>query len=858
MQKDITLWHTLSEKELSSRLATNLDLGLSEAEAQNRKKEFGPNELQKETEAPWISTLFNQFKNPLILILLAAAGATFWFAEYTDSAVISLAIFLNTALGYAEERKSTKALASLQKILSYKAHVQREKKERIIPQEDLVPGDIILLKPGSKIPADARILQSFNLQIAEATLTGEWLPSPKCSGISNPNTPMADRDNMAYMGTLVEQGSGKAIVVATGKQTELGTIGKLLATTKEETTPYQQQLAKFSWIMGGIVTLFSIFLFAEGLLFGKQMFDMFKTAVAVAVSAIPEGLPMAMTVILAIGAQRILKQKGLIRRLSSAETLGSATVIATDKTLTLTEGSMQMESVIPLKAKDKNALLRAMALANEAFEEEMQNKIVFQGRPTDKALATGAIEAGFSKRVLEENLPLLLRIPFSSETGYIASFHKQGKETLLCVAGNPEKIIEKSLISNHKRALAEKALLQLAEQGLRVIAIAQKLLPPKESAGEGSIYNMLFLGFVALKDPLRKGVKEAIQLAKQANIRVIIVTGDHMLTAKAVAKELGLPHEKRNILEGKDLALLPQHELSQKLGFISVFARVEPTQKLAIVKALQERGEVVAMTGDGVNDAPALKKADIGLALGSGTDVAKESADLVMLNDDFAIIPAAIKEGRVITDNIQKTLAYLLSGTFTEIMLIGTAIILGLPLPLAPLQILWINIVEDAFPGMAFATEKPEEGVMTRSPAKKGSSLLTKEIKILIFFVSIITDILLLAIFFFLLSASFDFARIQTIVFVGLGITALLYAFSIRSLRRNIWEYNPFSNKYINLSVLFGFAMLFLAVYHPWLNAVLDTVPLELFDWILLFGLGIFNVALTELVKYKFKKTNAK
>ncbi|MCH7828455.1 cation-transporting P-type ATPase [Patescibacteria group bacterium] len=857
----ITAWHSITTKEALRILNSNAELGLKEKEVELRKSEYGLNTLPEDKPLSPLVLFLRQFKSPLIFILVIAGSVTFWLQEYTDSIVIFSAVLLNTAIGYFQENKASKALFELKKILQQKALVVREGTEREILQEDLVPGDLIVLTEGNKVPADCRILESFELRINEAVLTGEWLASEKKPMVLERKTPLADRDNMAYMGSVVAAGKGKALVIATAQRTELGRISKLISEVKEEKTPYQKKLQRFSWIIGTIIAFLTVFIFVEGVATGGDIVEMFTIAVAIAVAAIPEGLPVAMTVVLAVGMQRILAKKGLVRHLTSAETLGSTSIIVTDKTLTLTEGRMKVEEVVPLKAGNREEVLRAAALANEAFIENPKaalEKPVLRGRPTDKALLQAAMEAGISRQKIEEHAPCLFRIPFNSNEKYLASFHKDKEAVKLYVSGAPERIMELSKLSEGEVHQAEKRLQELTSQGLRVVALAKKDIlnhqgpMVKKEMLRKEIVGLEFLGFIALKDPIRKGVKEAIKLAKDAGLKTIIATGDHLLTAKAVAMELKIPANEENLMEGKELDGLTDNELDSRLGHIFVFARVEPKHKLRIIEAWQRRGQVVAMTGDGVNDAPALKKADIGLALGSGTDVAKEASDLILLADNFAIIPAAIKEGRVIIDNIRKVITYLVSGSFTETILIGTSLLLGLPLPLTALQILWINLVEDGLPGMALTLEKPEGDVMARPPLKKNSSLLTQEMKVIIFGISIITDVLLFGLFLWLLQTPYTIQHIQTVIFVGLGIDSLFYVFSVRSLRRNIWQYNPFSNLWVTGAVFLGLLLLVSAVYLPLLQFFLGTVALTLFDWTLLISLGLLNVLLIEAVKWYY------
>jgi len=858
--------------------------GLSQEEAKIRLRTFGKNALAEERPSSKISIFLRQFKSPLIFVLVIAGIITFALGERIDSVVIFGAVLLNTAIGYFQENKATRSLFALKQILRKKALVFRETEEYEVPQEHLVPGDIIIVRAGTSIPADARLFETWQLQVNEASLTGEWIASDKHARLMGEETPLADRDNMLYMGTLVEQGTGKAVVVATGSHTALGGIATLLKDVQEEKTPYQRKLARFSWIIGIGVSILSVLIFLQGTVFSnnftsERMIEMFTIAVAIAVAAIPEGLPIAMTIVLALGMQRILANKGLVRRLASAETLGSTSIIVTDKTLTLTEGRMEVEEIFTRKEKDRELALQTAALANEAFVENpksMFDKWKLNGRPTDNALLKAALDAGIAKTVLEEKYPLLFRIPFDSERKYIVSFHRtssRGNKVRGYFSGAPERILELTKSTKKDRRQAELKLEDLTAKGLRVVALAYKdLTLTKEAiqrlqegkkdkeaiqALEEKMENLTFVGFIALKDPLRKDVKKAIRFAREAGLQIIIATGDHLLTARAVGKELGLKVTAESSIEGKDLDAMSDMELQDRLPAISIFARVEPAHKLRIIEAWQKRGEVVAMTGDGVNDAPALKKADIGLALGSGTEVAKEAADLILLTDNFSIIPAAIKEGRVITDNIRKIVTYLLASSFTETILISAAIIFKAPfLPVTALQILFVNLLVDGLPGVALTLEKEEDDVMKRPPQKRDAPLLTSEMKAIIFFIGIFTDIILLGLFFLLFSnTGYSPERIQTIIFVGLGFGSLFYAFSCKSLRKNIWQYNPFSNKFLNWSTLGGFVLLILAVYMPPLNSLLGTDsadPLSLYDWSLLLGLGLLNLVFIEAAKWYY------
>ncbi|HEA84361.1 MAG TPA: HAD family hydrolase [Candidatus Wildermuthbacteria bacterium] len=853
-QLPFSSWHAITLGEAIRNLKTNAKTGLTASEVKKRRKKYGSNKLPEEQVLSPVLIFFRQFKSPLILILVIAGVVTLVLGEYTDSAVIFGAVFLNTLIGYFQENKAIRALSALKKILTFTATVLREGKIKEIPQVQLVPGDIMMLRAGIKIPADGRILQTLGMQIGEAILTGEWISSQKNTKILPVSTPLADRDNMVYMGSVIENGEGMAVVVNTGDKTELGQIASLVSEIEEEKTPYQRRLSRLSWIIGVIVSALALFIFVEGIVTHLGFAEMFITAVAIAVAAIPEGLPVAMTIILALGMQEILKKNGLVRNLASAETLGSTTVIATDKTLTLTEGTMEVTEVSARPSFDKELVLVGAALANEGYvenPEEVFEKQIIRGRPTDKGLLQAAMNAGLSSTELEKKYPLLHRISFDPVHKYVASFHKYRGNTVAFVSGAPESVISISKCTEQELNNIKSELNRLTGRGLRVIAVAQKDIQGS-NPGRADLTNLKFVGFIGLKDPIRKEAKGAIREAKRAGIRTIIVTGDHMLTALAAAKELGLPCQPNNILEGKELEKMSEETLDNTLERISIYARVEPVHKLRIIEAWQKRGETIAMTGDGVNDAPALKRADIGIAIGSGTDVAKEVADLILLGDNFNIIPAAIRQGRIIIDNIRKVITFLLSGSFTETILIGTAIILGFPLPITALQILWINIVEDGLPGIALAFEKGEKDVMKRKPEAKNKGLLTNEMKVIIFAISFITDLILLGLFFFLLKTEYTLEHIQTIIFIALGLDSIFYVFACKSLRKNIWEYNIFSNKFLTGSVILGIFLLLLPIYLPVLQNVFHTVPLSLLDWGVLVTLAIINLLLIEATKWYF------
>jgi len=856
------IWHNLSIQETAQVFNIDLEKGLSLEQVKENQEKFGFNQLPQKKPLSQMKIFLDQFKSILIYILIISEIITLILKEWTDAVVIFFAIALSTVVGYIQERKASNALRELKKVLEIKSICIRNGKEKQVSQKDLVPGDIIILKAVDKVPADARIIKSSNLKINEAALTGEWITSEKHCRVLAEDIPVADRENMLYMGTIVENGNAQAIVVQTGINTELGKVAVMIRETAEGKTPYQKKLSYFSSIVGIIISFICFFIFIEGLIKGKPFVEMFTTAVAVAVAAIPEGLPVAMTVILALGMGRILKKKGLVRKLSAAETLGSTSIICTDKTLTLTQGKMQVDEI---RSNDEKLCSIISVLCSESFIENPDAprkswKLI--GGPTDRGLVLGAEKKGLYKPELEKEFPKIDEISFNSKNKFIASLRQNKKGNILFVSGAPEKMLNLSsfiriknrqnkTIDKIQRLKLEKELIELTSKGLRVIALAYKDTDIGTIKNK-DINNLTFVGFIGLKDPLRKDTKKAIEICKKAGIRTIIVTGDHILTACAVAKELGLETGAENVISGKDLDKLSDKEFQKRIDKICVYARVEPKHKLRIISAWQDKNKVVAMTGDGINDAPALKKADIGIAFGSGTDVAIEVSDLVLLNDNFSVIVSAVEQGRAILDNIRKVITYLLSDTFTEIILVSVTLFAGFPLPISAVQILWVNLIEDGLPSIALAFEPKERGLMNQKPSGHDIPLLTREMKIIIFIIGLVTDLILLGVFFWLWNNNHDIAYVRTMIFVALSIDSIFYVFSCKSLRKNVWHTNIFSNKYLIMAWVISFLALFATVYLPVFNTFLKTVALGFYDWMILIGLGLVELGLIETVKHYF------
>jgi len=856
------VWHNLAWGEVVKEFDSDYKKGLKSKEVKNRQKKFGNNVLPEEKRLSKLKILLEQFKSPLMYILLIAGIIVLVFKEYADAIVIFSAIFLNTIVGFLQENKANDSLAKLKKVVKVKAEVIRDGYEKLIDSSEIVPGDIVVLDPGYKVPADGRIIENNNLKINEMALTGEWLPAEKKTNTLKEETPLADRDNMVYMGTVVEDGKAKFIATAIGLNTEIGKVAELVRETKEKKTPLQKKISRFAKLIGVIILVISVGIVIEGIITGADMLEIFITAVAVAVAAIPEGMPIAMTVILALGMQRILKQKGLVRKLSSAETLGSTSIIATDKTGTLTEGKMQVAEIYT--KNNKNLALQISVLCNEAFIEnpkDVMKKWIVRGRPTDRALLLAGMHAGVNKHKLEKRMKILTEIPFNTVNKYVAkAFADKGRDVIY-FSGAPEKLLEMAryykkgkeeiILDKKTREEFERRLEGLTGQGLRVIALAYKNI----NSLKDLFSDIVFVGMIALKDPIRKDVKRAIKTVKEAGMRPIIVTGDHKLTAKAVALELGFDVKEVNIMEGKDLDTLTDKQFNRKVEDIQIYARVEPKHKLRIIQAWQNKGEIIAMTGDGINDAPALKKADIGVAIGSGTEVAKEVSDLVLLSDKFNIIVAAVEEGRGIIDNIRKVITYLLSSSFTETILVALALLFGFPLPITAVQILWVNIIEDGLPDIALAFEPKEKGLMKLKPQPKNAPLLTWEMKTLIFVIGILSDIFLLGLFFYLYKYSpYDLAHIRTMVFAALALDSLFFVFSCKSLRKNLWDINHLSNKFLIYAWLFGVIALLAAIYLPFLQALLKTVPLTNMQWLIILVLSLLELVLIEFTKWLFIK----
>ncbi len=884
-------YHSITIDKCLKSLKTSFN-GLNNKEVEKRLKRYGPNKLPLHKPLSNFIIFFSQFNNPLILILFIAGVISLILKDVIDASIILVAIIINTFIGFLQESKANNSLSKLKSLIEHKAIVVRDGKEMVIDSSLLTVGDIIVLKAGNRVPADGRLIEAVNLQINESSLTGESISSSKRIEPLPKGVTLADRNNMVYAGTIVVSGFGRAVITSVGFNTEIGQIAKLVTETKEEDTPLQKRLKYFSKFLGISIFLLSLIVVLIGLWRGHSLFQMFLTGVALAVASIPEGLSVAVTVILALGMQSILKQKALVRKLIAAETLGSTTVICSDKTGTLTEGRMHVAHIVvgekefevqsPGTRQDtKEAKIVSLALqigmmCNDAIIENPADELAswrIVGSPTDSALLSAAIQSGLDKNKLLKIEPKIDELPFSSDLKFMITLHQKRAGYILYEKGAPEKILEKSSYFYHhgKRIKLNKEELDklkrnhlnLTKKGLRVIAVALrefKKLDWKTKQDWSLIdKNLIFVAFLALKDPLRPEAKETINVCKQAGIRPVIITGDHMLTAKAIASDVGIQVKNENIVTGDFLDKISDEELKEMVNKIDVYARVNPHHKLRIVKALQSKGEVVAMTGDGINDSPALRAADIGISLGTGTDIAKENADIILLDNNFKTIVAAIKQGRIIFANIRKVITFLLSDNFSQIILVAGSIILGAPLALLPAQILWMNIIGDGLPDFSLAFEKGDGTVMKDKPIKRDEPLLNREMKIIIFVVGVIRDLLVFVLFFYLLNLYQNWpdnkiVYIRSFIFVALSLSSLIVIFSIRVLEKPIWHVNLFSNKFLIIAILFSFTLLLLGIYVPFFQNILSTTGLDLKAWLVAGSIALLSLLMIEIVKYYFIK----
>ena len=885
-------WHRLQAFEALRQLGSSAEKGLSADEAGARLRQYGPNELEQAHRVSAWAVLAAQFKNLLIVILLIAVLLSVFLGHVIEAVAIGLIVLFAALLGFYQEYRAERALAALQQMAAPTAAVLRDGEELNIPARDVVPGDIVYLRVGDKIPADGRLIETVNLQVDEAPLTGESVPVEKqTTALLEGEPAVADRTNMVYAGTIVTYGRGRAVVVTTAMATEFGRIAESLQAVTSPRTPLQQSLEKLAAILARVAVVIVIIIVALGLLRGQALLDMIIFGIALAVAVVPEALPAVVTISLALGVQRMARRNALVRRLPAVETLGSVSVICSDKTGTLTKDEMTVRKIF-ISGKQLEVsgagyapegsfthdgqevaatgplalLLRAAVLACDARlvkveEEETENSAGgsfhwrIKGDPTEGALVVAAAKAGLHKSELEDKFPRVNEIPFTSESKRMTTLHSAKDGSIAYAKGAPEVMLSSCVGVLHddgvlsmdeaRREIILAEAHRMAEHALRVLAVAYKPNARIEDAER----DMIFLGMLGMIDPPRPEAKDAIGVCIRAGIRPIMITGDHPTTATAVARELGLI-TSQVVVTGAGLDRMDEQDFAREVENIPVYARVSPADKLRIVTALQARGERVAMTGDGINDAPALRKADIGIAMGiSGTDVTKEAAAMTLTDDNFASIVAAVEEGRGVFENIKKYLMFLLSSNLGEIVLLAGASALGWPLPLSAVQILYVNLATDGLPALALAVDPREPDLMSRPPQDPRTGLFTRPVVTLMVVGGLWSALVNLTLFGMALGSGRSLAHAMTMVFAGLVLIEFFKAYNFRSDRRSALI-RPFANKWLNRAIAWELMLLVAVIYLPFLALALGTFSLVWADWLVVAGAALTIFPVLELAKW--------
>jgi P-type Ca2+ transporter type 2C len=893
-------WHQSDAASVIRELKTDESRGLSETEAARRLREGGPNQLAHyAAKSPWL-ILWEQLTALMMTILIFAAVISALLADYKDALAIGAIIILNAALGFSQEYRADKAIAALKRLTVPSAKVRRDGQVAAVPSANLVAGDILLLEAGDFVPADCRILESSDLHTQEAALTGESEPVGKSAlPLVQPDLPVADRRNMAYLGTFATSGHAEAVVTETGMRTELGRIAMLIQRVQREPTPLQRRLDQLGKRLAAVVLVLVTIIFVVGLLQGADLKIMFLTAVSIGVAAVPEGLPAVVTIALTLGAQRMVKRRALIRKLPAVETLGSVTVVCTDKTGTLTENRMtatilqlanerlelESENASPKDLKGFQVLVAAAALCNNAHEGSNaapEPAVSIRGDPTETALARVANRFGLAKTELDRALPRVGEIPFSSERKRMTTIHRlpscagavpaalveasAGRQYLAFTKGAADRLLDQSrslwfdgkveAISPPRYESLKAAHDDLAQRGMRVLGIAFQSLDALPSERDGGVEDdLVFVGLVGIVDPPRKEASEAVAKCKAAGIRPVMITGDHPLTARHIAAKVGIDATVP-VVTGPELDRFSPPVLQEVTGSATVYARVSPEHKLKIVDHLQQRGEIVAMTGDGVNDAPALKRANIGVAMGvAGTDVARDAADMVLMDDNFATIVAAVEEGRIIYDNIRKFIRYILTTNSGEMLVMLAAPIVGLPLPLLPLQILWMNLVTDGLPALALSVEPAEASTMRRPPYRPDETIFSRGLGRHVVWVGMVMAALSLG------AAQWSWRthdpHWRTFLFTVLILSQMAHVMAIRSERQSLFQIGILSNRPLLGAVVLTVILQLALVYLPFLQAIFRTTAMPFSKLALAFVLSSVIFVAVEAEKYLLRRRDS-
>jgi calcium-translocating P-type ATPase len=872
-------WHALPVEDVERSLQTG-PRGLTTDQARERLVKHGPNQLEEEHQQSALGLLLHQFRNPLIYILVLAAIVTFVLDEYVDTGVIVAVLLLNAIIGFTQESRAEQSVRALMKLVAPHARVVRDGREVEIESSDVVPGDLILIESGVRVAADLRLSVATSLHVDESLLTGESLPVVKRVAQLSDDSALADRLNLAFGGTIVSSGRGAGYVVATGADTVIGSIAEQVREDERPETPLQHRMDQFAKLVGLVILMASVLAFAIGTVRGENLSDLFVVVVAMAVAAIPEGLPVAFTITLAVGVRRMARRNAIIRRLPAVETLGSTTTIGSDKTGTLTENQMtvrrawsggeyislgengvqiSLHNEEPVLADPFTAMLVAGTLANEADIDVTGDDFERHGDPTETAILVAAAESGIDVHGLRASLPAFADIPFESERQYSASVRQAGGRQTVFVKGSPERVLDMSrdmLTRDGVTALDHDAVHAaahaLASDGLRVIAMALRELsrPLDDPHSVPDPSDLTFLGLVGMMDPPRHGVREAVAGCQSAGIRVIMITGDHAVTASVIASQLGIDAGQRPAITGRDMLSMDEDDLTSAVLETSVFARVAPDQKLRIVKALQHHGEIVAVTGDGVNDAPALKSADIGIAMGrSGTDVAREASDMVLTDDNFASIYAAVEQGRVTFDNVRKVTFFLISTGSAAILTILVSLAMGWPIPFVAAQLLWLNLVTNGLQDVALAFEPGEPGVTQRKPRPLREGVVSR----LLWERTVVAGIVIAAgtllMFHWALDRSGSITQAQTVALTTMVVFQMLHVGNARSDHRSAFRISPFSNPFLFLATGAALVIHVAALHWSATQFVLRVEPIGFDTWMRIVAVAVSIILVVEIHK---------